>query len=179
MKDLKGTKTEQNLKEAFAGESQARNKYTFFASAAKEAGFEEIAAIFTETANNEIEHAKLWLKELKGVGSVDENLKTAADGEHGEWTSMYPSMAAEASEEGFDRIAKLFKRVATIEKAHEARYLALLKKFEEDIIHNKEERIVWKCRSCGYSIEGKEVADTCPICLHPKSYYGLEATRER
>lgn len=173
MKDLKGTKTEKNLMDAFAGESQARNKYTYFASAAKKAGYEQIAALFIETANNEKEHAKLWFKELNGIGDITENLKAAAAGEHGEWTSMYPDMATDAKEEGFCRIAKLFEGVTEIEKEHEARYLSLLKNIEDDTVYKKTGNVVWQCRNCGYAVEGDEAPCVCPVCAHPKAYFEM------
>ncbi|MGI6498232.1 MAG: rubrerythrin [Oscillospiraceae bacterium] len=174
--ELKGSKTEANLWEAFAGESQARNKYTYFASVAKKAGYEQIAAIFTETADNEKEHAKLWFKELGALGDTAANLKVAAEGEHYEWTEMYRSFAEVAKEEGFERLAFLFEGVAKIEKSHEERYLTLLKSVETDTVFQKEEEQVWICRNCGHLHTGKEVPGTCPVCAHPKAYFEVRAT---
>lgn len=173
MKDLKGTKTEKNLKEAFAGESQARNKYTYFASVAKKEGYEQIAAIFLETAENEKEHAKIWLKKLQGIGSTVDNLKSAAAGENGEWTDMYPRMAQEAREEGFEEIAQLFDSVGRIEKEHEERYKQLLKNLEEDKVFKKDEKMYWKCRNCGHIHVGDEAPKVCPVCAHPRAYFEL------
>lgn len=173
MKDLKGTKTEKNLKEAFAGESQARNKYTYFASVAKKEGYEQIAAIFLETAENEKEHAKIWLKKLQGIGSTVDNLKSAAAGENGEWTDMYPRMAQEAREEGFEEIAQLFDSVGRIEKEHEERYKQLLKNLEEDKVFKKDGKMYWKCRNCGHIHEGDEAPKVCPVCAHPRAYFEL------
>ena len=175
MKELKGTKTEQNLMEAFAGESQARNKYTYYASKAKKDGYEQIAAIFEETANNEKEHAKMWFKALHGgaVPSTVENLIDAAAGEHGEWTEMYARMAKEAKEEGFDDIARLFAGVAAIEKEHEERYLALLKNIEDGKVFKKDQKCVWICRNCGHIIDNDSAPEKCPICDHPKAYFQL------
>ena len=170
--ELKGSKTEANLWTAFAGESQARNKYTYFASAAKKAGYEQIAAIFEETANNEKEHAKMWFKELGGIGDTAENLKAAAEGENGEWTSMYPEMAATAREEGFTRLAYLFEAVAAIEKEHEERYLKLLANLEGDVVFKSDdENTVWICRNCGHIHVGKEAPAVCPVCAHPQAYF--------
>lgn len=170
--ELKGSKTEANLWTAFAGESQARNKYTYFASAAKKAGYEQIAAIFEETANNEKEHAKMWFKELGGIGDTAENLKAAAEGENGEWTSMYPEMAATAREEGFTRLAYLFEAVAAIEKEHEERYLKLLANLESDVVFKSDdENTVWICRNCGHIHVGKEAPAVCPVCAHPQAYF--------
>lgn len=170
--ELKGSKTEANLWTAFAGESQARNKYTYFASAAKKAGYEQIAAIFEETANNEKEHAKMWFKELGGIGDTAENLRAAAEGENGEWTSMYPEMAATAREEGFTRLAYLFEAVAAIEKEHEERYLALLANLEHDLVFKSDdEQTVWICRNCGHIHVGKDAPDVCPVCAHPRAYF--------
>lgn len=173
MKDLKGTKTEKNLKEAFAGESQARNKYTYFASVARKEGYEQIAAIFLETAENEKEHAKIWLKKLQGIGSTVDNLKSAAAGENGEWTDMYPRMAQEAREEGFEEIAQLFDSVGRIEKEHEERYKQLLKNLEEDKVFKKDGKMYWKCRNCGHIHEGDEAPKVCPVCAHPRAYFEL------
>ena len=171
MSKYAGTKTEADLMEAFAGESQARNKYTYFASKAKKEGYEEIAAIFEETANNEKEHAKMWFKKLGGIGTTAENLKAAAGGENGEWTEMYPRMAKEAREEGFDDVAALFEGVAAIEKNHEARYKRLLAALEGDAVFNDEEEVVWICRNCGHEYVGKSAPKVCPVCAHPQSYF--------
>ena len=174
--ELKGSKTEANLWTAFAGESQARNKYTYFASAAKKAGYEQIAAIFEETANNEKEHAKMWFKELGGIGDTAENLKAAAEGENGEWTSMYPEMAATAREEGFTRLAYLFEAVAAIEKEHEERYLKLLANLEGDVVFKSDdENTVWICRNCGHIHVGKDAPQVCPVCAHPQAYFERRA----
>ncbi len=176
MGNLKGTKTEANLATAFAGESQARNKYTFYASKAKKEGYEQIAALFTETANNEKEHAKIWFKLLHdGIGDTMENLKDAAAGENYEWTDMYATFAKEAREEGFDKIANLFEGVAKIEKEHEERYLALLKNIEDGKVFEKEEKVVWQCANCGFIYEGEKAPNTCPVCAHPQSYFQLLA----
>ncbi len=169
--ELKGSKTEANLWAAFAGESQARNKYTYFASKAKKEGYEQIAAIFTETADNEKEHAKMWFKELNGIGTTAENLKAAAAGENDEWTSMYKEMAETAREEGFDRIAALFEGVAKIEKHHEERYLTLLASLENDLVFKAGEETVWICRNCGHIHVGKEAPEVCPVCAHPQAYF--------
>ena len=174
MKDLKGTKTEKNLMEAFSGESQARNKYTYFASKAKKEGYEQIASIFLETAENEKEHAKLHFKELAGIGSTIDNLKAAAAGENFEWTEMYLRMAKEAKEEGFDKIAKMFEGIAAIEKGHEERYKKLLKNIEDCQVFKKEGKTFWKCRNCGNIYEGVEAPDICPVCKHPRAYYELK-----
>ncbi|MEL7565160.1 MAG: rubrerythrin [Dehalobacterium sp.] len=171
MKDLKGTKTEKNLWEAFAGESQARNKYTYFASAAKKEGYEQIAAFFLETADNEKEHAKIWFKKLQGIGNTKENLKEAATGENCEWTDMYKRMADDAREEGFEDIAELFDGVAKIEKEHEERYLKLLKNLEAGEVFRKEGKVYWKCRNCGHIHEGDKAPDVCPVCAHPNAYF--------
>ena len=171
--ELKGSKTEKNLWEAFAGESQARNKYTYYASKAKKEGYEQIAAFFLETADNEKEHAKIWFKYLNGIGSTTENLEAAAAGEHEEWTDMYARMAREAREEGFDEIADRFEGVGAIEKHHEERYLALLKNIEEDAVFVKLDEKTWICRNCGHIHHGKEAPDLCPVCAHPKAYFEL------
>ena len=175
--ELKGSKTEQNLLTAFAGESQARNKYTFYASKARKDGFEQIAAIFEETANNEKEHAKMWFKELHGgsVPSTMENLEDAANGENYEWTEMYAEFAKTAKEEGFDRIAYLFEEVAKIEKEHEERYLTLLKNIKDDRVFKKDGDKIWVCRNCGYVYTGKNALEVCPVCAHPKAYFELHA----
>ena len=172
--NLKGTKTEKNLLEAFAGESQARNKYTYYASKAKKEGFEQIAAFFLETADNEKEHAKIWFKLLHdGIGSTIENLKDAAAGENCEWTDMYARMAKEAKEEGFDDIAKLFEGVAKIEKEHEERYLALLKNIEDGAVFKKTQKEVWICRNCGHIVDSIEAPTKGPVCDHPQAYFQL------
>lgn len=171
MKELKGTKTEQNLMTAFAGESQARNKYTYYASQAKKDGFEQIADIFEETANNEKEHAKLWFKLLDGIGTTEENLRHAAEGEHYEWTDMYAKMAADAKEEGFDKIAFLFEGVAKIEKEHEERYKTLCSNVKEEIVFKKGDTIVWFCRNCGHLHIGTVAPEICPVCEHGKAYF--------
>ena len=171
--ELKGTKTEANLMAAFAGESQARNKYTYFASKAKKEGYEQIAAIFEETANNEKEHAKMWFKLLNGgeIGTTSENLKAAAEGENYEWTDMYATFAKEAKEEGFDHIAYLFSEVAKIEKEHEERYMKLLGNVNDNLVFKKGEEIVWICRNCGHVYTGKEAPKVSPVCAHPQSYF--------
>ncbi len=175
MKELKGTKTEKNLMEAFAGESQARNKYTFYASKAKKEGYEQISALFLETAANEKEHAELWFKYLHdGVPTTMENLKDAANGENYEWTDMYDRMAKEAREEGFIEIAATMEGVAKIEKRHEERYLALLKNIEENKVFAKEEVVVWECRNCGHLHVGKEAPQICPVCKHAQAYFQVE-----
>ena len=173
--ELKGTKTEQNLLTAFAGESQARNKYTYFASKAKKDGYEQIAAIFTETAENEKEHAKIWFKLLHdgNVPSTVENLKDAANGENYEWTDMYDSFAKTAREEGFDHIAFLFEEVGKIEKEHEARYLKLLENIENGIVFSRDGDKIWKCRNCGHVVVGKYAPEVCPVCNHPQSYFEI------
>lgn len=173
--ELKGTKTEQNLMTAFAGESQARNKYTYFASVAKKEGYEQIRAIFEETANNEKEHAKMWLKELGGIGTTIENLKTAAEGENYEWTDMYDSFASTAKEEGFERIAYLFTEVAKIEKEHEERYRRLLQNIENGTVFKSEQPKMWICRNCGHIHFGEEAPKMCPVCSHPQSYFEQKA----
>ena len=175
--ELKGSKTEQNLMTAFAGESQARNKYTYYASKAKKDGYEQIAAIFEETANNEKEHAKMWFKELHGgeVPSTEENLLDAANGENYEWTEMYDGFAKEAREEGFDKIARLFESVAKIEKEHEERYKTLLENIKNERVFNKEESVVWVCRNCGHVHVGKVAPKVCPVCNHPQSYFEMKS----
>ena len=171
--ELKGSKTEENLIKAFAGESGARNKYTYFASKAKKEGYEQIAAIFEETANNEKEHAKMWFKLLNGgeIKSTKENLKAAAEGENFEWTDMYKEFAKTAKEEGFDDIAFLFEEVAKIEKHHEERYLKLLGNINDNLVFSKNEETVWICRNCGHVYVGKEAPKVCPVCNHPQSYF--------
>jgi len=171
--ELKGSKTEQNLWTAFAGESQARNKYTYFAQVAKEAGYEQIAAIFIETAENEREHAKREFEFLKGIGDTAENLQAAADGENYEWTDMYAGFEKTAREEGFDEIADFFREVAEVEEEHEKRYLALLKNVKEGKVFKKDKVVRWKCRNCGYVHEGPEAPEECPACAFPQSYYEL------
>lgn len=175
--ELKGSKTEKNLMEAFAGESQARNKYTYYASKAKKEGYEQIADFFLETADNEKEHAKLWFKLLhdNDVPSTIENLKDAASGENFEWTNMYERMAKEAREEGFERIAFLFEEVAKIEKEHEARYLKLLENVENGLVFSKDGEKIWKCRNCGHIVIGKSAPEICPVCAHPKAYFEIKA----
>jgi len=175
--ELKGSKTEQNLMTAFAGESQARNKYTYYASRAKKDGYEQIAAIFEETANNEKEHAKMWFKELHG-GNVPEtmaNLLEAADGENYEWTDMYSEFAKTAREEGFDRIAYLFEGVAKIEKEHEERYRKLIENIDGGLVFSRDGDMIWKCRNCGHIVIGKEAPKVCPICAHPQSFFEIKA----
>ena len=175
--ELKGTKTEKNLMEAFAGESQARNKYTYFASKAKKEGYEQIAAIFQETADNEKEHAKMWFKLLNGgqVPSTVENLKAAAEGENFEWTDMYDRMAKEAKEEGFDHIAFLFEEVGKIEKEHEARYKKLLENVQDGKVFEAGEIKIWKCRNCGHIVVGTKAPAVCPVCAHPQAYFEIKA----
>lgn len=173
MKSLKGTKTEKNLMDAFAGESQARNKYTYFASQANKDGFVQISNIFTETAANEKEHAELWYKLFAGIGTTEANLATAAAGENYEWTDMYARMAKEAREEGFTEIAEQFDGVAAVEKQHEARYRALLENIKKDAVFKKEEQVEWICTNCGTHYSGKEAPDKCPVCEHPKAYFQL------
>ena len=175
--ELKGSKTEENLLKAFAGESQARNKYTYFASKAKKDGYEQIAAIFEETANNEKEHAKMWFKELNGgsVPSTIENLKAAADGENYEWTDMYEEFAKTAEEEGFKELAIKFRQVGQIEKHHEERYRKLLKNIEDEVVFSKDDEKIWICRNCGHVVIGKKAPEVCPVCSHPKSYFEIKA----
>ena len=170
-----GTQTEKNLEAAFAGESQARNKYTYFASKAKKEGYEQIAALFLKTADNEKEHAKLWFKELNGIGSTAENLVHAAEGENYEWTDMYAGFAKTAEEEGFHELAQKFRLVAEIEKHHEERYRALLHNVETAEVFKKSEVKVWECRNCGHLIIGTEAPDLCPTCAHPQSYFEVHA----
>ena len=187
MKSLKGTRTEQNLLKAFAGESQARMRYDYFASQAKKEGLEQISALFAETSLNEKEHAKRFFKFLEGgpteivaaypagiIGTTLENLKAAAEGEHEEWTELYPEFARVAEEEGFKEVAAAFKMIATVEKAHEARYSKLYKNLEEGKVFEREGVVVWKCRNCGYLHEGKKAPKTCPACLHPQSFFEVE-----
>ncbi|MBQ7374716.1 MAG: rubrerythrin family protein [Clostridia bacterium] len=169
--NLKGTKTEQNLMEAFAGESQARNKYTYFASVAKKEGYEQIAAIFQQTADNEKEHAKLWFKALGGLGNTAANLLAAAEGENYEWTDMYDRFAKDAEEEGFKGLAAQFRMVAAIEKTHEERYRKLLSNVEMQEVFEKADMTMWECRNCGHLVMGKKAPGVCPVCAHPQSYF--------
>ncbi len=175
MKELKGTKTEKNLMEAFAGESMARNKYTYWASKAKKDGYVQISAIFEETANNEKEHAKMWFKYLEGgkIKATTESLKAAADGENFEWTDMYERMAREAEEEGFTEIAEKFRGVGAIEKHHEERYRKLLKNIEDKVVFSRDGDAIWKCRNCGHIVIGKEAPEVCPVCDHPQAHFEL------
>ena len=166
-----GTQTEKNLMEAFSGESQARNKYTYFASKAKKEGFEQISSLFLKTADNEKEHAKMWFKELNGIGNTAENLVAAAEGENYEWTDMYEGFAKDAEEEGFKALAAQFRMVAKIEKAHEERYRALLSSVELQKVFEKSEETMWECRNCGHLVMGKKAPETCAVCAHPKSYF--------
>ena len=175
MKELKGTKTEQNLWTAFAGESQARNKYTYFASVAKKEGYVQISKLFEETANNEKEHAKIWFKLLKGIGNTAENLRSAAEGENYEWTDMYATFAKEAREEGLDEIAALFEGVAKIEKEHEERYLKLLENVEGGLVFSREGDTIWQCSNCGHICIGKQAPQVCPVCNHPQAYFEIKA----
>lgn len=176
MANLKGTKTEANLQAAFAGESQARNKYTYFASKAKKDGFVQIANIFEETANNEKEHAKMWYKLLNdGIGSTIDNLLDAANGENYEWTDMYAAFAKDAREEGFDEIAALFEGVAAIEKEHEERYRKLLANIQGDVVFSKDGDVIWQCSNCGHICIGKKAPEVCPVCAHPQAYFQVKA----
>lgn len=174
--DLKGSKTEANLHAAFAGESMARNKYTYYASKAKKEGYEQISAIFLETAANEKEHAELWFKALGGIGTTQENLLAAAMGEHEEWADMYKEMAETAQEEGFEGLAKMFAGVGAVEKTHEQRYRDLLQNLEENKVFEREEEQVWHCRNCGHMHTGKEAPELCPVCFHAKAYFEILAT---
>lgn len=169
--ELKGSRTEKNLMEAFSGESQARNKYTYFASVAKKEGYEQISAIFQQTADNEKEHAKMWFKELKGIGNTAENLLAAAEGENYEWTDMYDGFAKVAEEEGFTSLAAKFRMVAAIEKTHEERYRKLLSNVEMQKVFEKSEETMWECRNCGHIVIGKKAPDVCPVCAHPQAYF--------
>ena len=174
--ELKGSKTEANLQAAFAGESQARNKYTYFASKAKKDGYVQIAKIFEETANNEKEHAKIWYKLLSGgIGSTAENLKEAAAGENYEWTDMYATFAKEAHEEGFEAMARLFEQVAAIEKEHEERYLKLLRNVEEGLVFSRDGGQIWQCSNCGHVVVGMKAPEVCPVCAHPQAYFEIKA----
>ena len=170
-----GTQTEKNLRNAFSGESEARNKYTFFASVAKKEGYEQIAALFQETADNEKEHAKIWFKELNGIGNTQDNLKSAAEGENYEWTDMYAGFAKTAEEEGFPELAAKFRMVAEIERYHEERYRALLKNVETAQVFQKSEVKVWECRNCGHIVVGTGAPKICPVCAHPQSYFEIKA----
>ncbi len=169
--ELKGSQTEKNLKTAFAGESEARNKYTYFASVAKKEGYEQIAEIFTNTADNEKEHAKLWFKQLQGIGTTAENLLAAAEGENYEWTKMYKRFAKKAREEGFEEIARLFEGVAAVEKEHQKRYEALLKNVKEGKVFKKPSPVLWECRNCGHKMKTDEAPEVCPVCAHKRSYF--------
>jgi len=173
MSKYAGTKTEKNLEAAFAGESQARNKYTYFASVAKKEGYEQISALFLKTAENEKEHAKLWFKELEGIGDTAANLEAAADGENYEWTDMYEQFAKDAEEEGFTALAKKFRLVAAIEKSHEERYRALLKNVEVQQVFEKADQAIWECRNCGHLVMGKKAPQVCPVCAHPQSFFEI------
>jgi len=173
MNKYQGTKTEKNLQAAFAGESQARNKYTYFASVAKKEGYEQIAELFLKTAENEKEHAKMWFKELGELGNTAQNLEAAAAGENYEWTDMYDTFAKEAEEEGFIELAKKFRGVAAIEKSHEERYRALLKNVETKAVFEKSNVTVWKCRNCGHIVVGVKAPEVCPVCVHPQSYFEM------
>ena len=169
-----GTQTEKNLREAFSGESQARNKYTYFASKAKKEGFEQISALFLKTADNEKEHAKMWFKELDGLGNTAENLASAADGENYEWTDMYAGFAKTAKEEGFDKIAALFEGVAKIEKEHEERYKKLLDNVKGECVFSKDGDVIWQCINCGHIVIGKKAPAVCPVCAHPQAYFQVK-----
>lgn len=173
MNKYNGTQTEKNLASAFAGESQARNKYTYFASVAKKEGFEQISAFFTKTADNEKEHAKLWLKELAGIGDTATNLEEASKGENYEWTDMYEDFAKTAEKEGFAELAQKFRAVGAIEKHHEERFLALLENLKNNQVFAKPEEKVWECRNCGHIVKGKNAPDKCPTCNHPQSYFEI------
>ena len=175
MAELKGSKTEKNLWEAFAGESQARNKYSYFASKAKKEGYVQIANLFEETANNEKEHAKMWFKLLNGIGTTAENLKAAAEGENYEWTDMYDTFAKEAEEEGFDDIARLFRGVAAIEKEHEERYRKLLANVEGGLVFSRDGEMIWQCGNCGHICVGKTAPNVSPVCAHPQAYFQIKA----
>ena len=175
MANLKGSKTEANLQTAFAGESMARNKYTYYASKAKKDGYVQISKIFEETANNEKEHAKIWFKLLEGIGSTAENLKAAAAGENYEWTDMYATFAKEAHEEGFEDIAFLFEQVGKIEKEHEERYRKLLSNVENELVFSRDGDCIWQCSNCGHIMVGKKAPEVCPVCSHPQAYFELKA----
>lgn len=173
--ELKGSKTEQNLRAAFAGESQARNKYTYFASKAKKEGYVQISNLFLETADNEKEHAKIWFKLLDGIGTTEENLLAAAEGENYEWTDMYAAFAKEAREEGFEDIAKLFDGVAAIEKEHEERYRKLLANIKDGLVFSRDGDMIWQCQNCGHIVVGKQAPEICPVCAHPQAYFQIKA----
>ena len=174
--ELKGSKTEKNLMAAFSGESEARNKYTYYASKAKKDGYVQIAKLFEETAANEKEHAKIWFKLLKdGIGATADNLADAASGENYEWTEMYPTLAKEAKEEGFDHIAYLFEQVAKIEKEHEERYKKLLANIEGGIVFSRDDEMIWQCSNCGHIVVGKKAPEVCPVCAHPQAYFEIKA----
>lgn len=175
MKELKGSKTERNLWEAFGGESKARNRYNYYAKVARKEGYEQIGDIFDVTAANEMAHAKLWLKELGEIRSTEENLKTAAAGEHQEWTDMYKQFADEAREEGFDRLASLFEMVGAVEKEHEERYNTLIENLKQGIVFERDDTVIWLCRNCGYIHIAKDAPKTCPICRKPQSYFEIKA----
>ncbi len=175
MANLKGSKTEANLQTAFAGESMARNKYTYYASKAKKDGYVQISKIFEETANNEKEHAKIWFKLLEGIGSTAENLKAAAAGENYEWTDMYATFAKEAHEEGFEEIAFLFEKVGAIEKEHEERYRKLLANVEGNLVFSRDGDCIWQCSNCGHIVVGKQAPEVCPVCAHPQAYFEIKA----
>lgn len=175
MSKYTGTKTEKNLEAAFAGESQARNKYTYFASKAKKEGFEQIAALFLKTADNEKEHAKMWFKELEGIGDTAQNLAAAADGENYEWTDMYAEFARTARDEGFDDIALLFEEVGKIEKEHEERYRKLLANIEGGLVFSREGDCIWQCSNCGHIAVGRQAPEVCPVCAHPQAYFQIKA----
>ena len=175
MANIKGTKTEANLMAAFAGESQARNKYTYFASVAKKEGYEQMSALFLKTADNEKEHAKMWFKELAGIGDTKANLEAAADGENYEWTDMYDRMAKEADEEGFTEIAAKFRGIGAIEKEHEARFRRLLENVENGEVFKRGSITIWKCRNCGHIVVGTKAPEVCPVCSHPKAYFEIKA----
>ncbi|MBR0054168.1 MAG: rubrerythrin family protein [Bacteroidales bacterium] len=178
MMELKGSKTEKNLQEAFAGESQARNKYSYFASKARKEGYVQIAELFEETAKNEMEHAKIWFKLLQENGEIQDtmsNLEAAADGENHEWTDMYVGFAQTAREEGFTKIAKLFEMVAAIEKHHEERYRKLLANVKDGVVFSRDEEMIWQCSNCGHIVVGKKAPEICPVCAHPKAYFQIAA----
>lgn len=174
MKDLKGSRTEKNLWTAFAGESEATNKYAYYASQAKKDGFQQVAAIFEETSRNEREHAKMWFKLIAGIGTTEENLRAAAEGENDEWTSMYPEFARIAREEGFNSIAYLFEAVAKVEREHEERYRALLKNLQEGRVFVKDGEVYWQCLNCGAIVKASEAPEVCPVCAHPQSYFQVK-----
>lgn len=175
MSKYEGTQTEKNLEAAFAGESQARNKYTYFASKAKKEGFEQIASLFLKTADNEKEHAKMWFKELNGIGDTAQNLEAAAEGENYEWTDMYDRFAKEAEEEGFKEIAATFRGIAAVEKEHEERYRKLLANVQDGTVFKKGSIVIWKCRNCGHIVVGTAAPEICPVCKHPQSYFEIKA----